>query len=68
MRNEFDCAQELEQRERDAAVARVRAAMHEACGSGACDDCGDSIPVERLQALPNARLCVDCQTARERKR
>jgi RNA polymerase-binding transcription factor len=32
---------------------------------GVCDDCGDEIPIERLQAVPAAVLCVDCQRERE---
>lgn len=32
---------------------------------GVCKDCGDEIPVERLQAVPATVLCVDCQRALE---
>jgi RNA polymerase-binding protein DksA len=32
---------------------------------GVCDDCGDDIPIERLEAVPAAVLCVDCQRERE---
>lgn len=28
---------------------------------GLCDNCGQAIPVERLQIYPAARLCLDCQ-------
>jgi DnaK suppressor protein len=28
---------------------------------GKCERCGRDIPIERLQALPTARLCVDCK-------
>lgn len=28
---------------------------------GACERCGKAIPSERLEALPTARLCVDCK-------
>lgn len=28
---------------------------------GACQTCGSSIPVERLEILPYARYCVSCQ-------
>ena len=31
-----------------------------------CIDCGEPIPVERLQAMPNAVRCVACQTEHER--
>ena len=30
---------------------------------GTCANCGKAIPVERLEALPTARLCVDCKQA-----
>ena len=32
---------------------------------GCCDDCGTDIPTERLQLLPDAPCCVDCQSIRE---
>ena len=28
---------------------------------GTCGRCGNEIPVERLEALPNARLCMSCK-------
>jgi DnaK suppressor protein len=28
---------------------------------GRCETCDTAIPVERLEALPHARLCVPCQ-------
>ncbi|MEU4399222.1 TraR/DksA family transcriptional regulator [Micromonospora orduensis] len=28
---------------------------------GACQKCGENIPVERLEILPHARFCVSCQ-------
>ena len=32
---------------------------------GECEDCGETIAFARLQAQPNTRLCIDCQSARE---
>lgn len=32
---------------------------------GACLDCGTGIPVERLEIMPSARFCVDCQQRNE---
>ena len=32
---------------------------------GVCDDCGRNIPLARLQALPYATLCIECQRSRE---
>ena len=33
---------------------------------GACEGCGTSIPMARLQALPYATLCIECQREAER--
>jgi RNA polymerase-binding transcription factor DksA len=46
-----------------AQLAQVDAAL-ERIGSGTygvCQDCGVAIPVERLEAMPAAAYCVDCQ-------
>jgi DnaK suppressor protein len=32
---------------------------------GICDNCGDSIPLGRLKALPTSFLCVECQEVEE---
>lgn len=37
------------------ALARIDAGRY-----GTCESCGKAIPVERLEALPYATLCVDC--------
>ena len=42
----------------DAAIARLDAGAY-----GRCDSCGKPIPAERLEALPSAALCIDCQRA-----
>ena len=34
---------------------------------GSCEQCGTSIPEERLQAVPYARLCVKCQQQLEKQ-
>lgn len=31
-----------------------------------CERCGSTIPVERLEAVPTARLCISCKEAEER--
>ena len=31
---------------------------------GRCDDCGQTISSERLEAMPSATLCVTCSTSR----
>ena len=32
---------------------------------GYCEDCGETIPVGRLKAMPFASLCVKCKSERE---
>jgi DnaK suppressor protein len=32
---------------------------------GLCEECGQTISTERLQALPYATMCIDCQRAQE---
>ena len=32
---------------------------------GVCDECDRKIPVKRLIAMPDARLCISCQTELE---
>jgi len=34
-------------------------------GYGVCDDCGRSIPLVRLQAVPYVTLCIQCQRGQE---
>jgi DnaK suppressor protein len=35
---------------------------------GLCESCEDDIPVKRLEAVPWARLCIDCAREHERKK
>lgn len=46
----------------DRALDRIRQETY-----GLCLSCGKQIPEARLEALPYAVLCVDCQTKEERK-
>jgi len=32
---------------------------------GYCDSCGDEISIKRLQARPESRLCLECQSTKE---
>tara|TARA_B100000315_G_scaffold66752_1_gene60672 strand:- start:663 stop:1013 length:351 start_codon:yes stop_codon:yes gene_type:complete len=32
---------------------------------GVCDDCGESIPVKRLEIVPFAKFCVKCKSKME---
>jgi RNA polymerase-binding protein DksA len=51
----------------DREAQQVDAAMHarEQGTYGICKECGRRIPPERLEARPEATLCVDCQRRRE---
>ena len=46
----------------DAALARLDAGTY-----GACQRCGKPIPPERLEALPWAAYCIECQRAVDRE-
>lgn len=46
----------------DAALNRIDEGTY-----GVCTNCGKQIPEERLEALPWATLCIDCQRERERR-
>ena len=51
------------------AVTRARAHLHaQTPGTEApthCQECGEPIPERRRAALPGARTCVPCQSARD---
>ncbi|MBI2481382.1 MAG: TraR/DksA family transcriptional regulator [Planctomycetia bacterium] len=44
----------------DVALERIASGEY-----GICDDCGRSIPLVRLQAVPYASLCIQCQRGQE---
>jgi DnaK suppressor protein len=44
----------------DEALARIEAGTY-----GTCERCGNAIPAARLEALPQATLCIDCQARAE---
>ena len=46
----------------DSALARIEAGKY-----GVCLKCGKKIPKERLEAIPYALMCVECQSADERR-
>jgi DnaK suppressor protein len=45
----------------EAALEKMREGTY-----GKCEGCGDSIPLIRLQALPYATYCINCQQEMER--
>ena len=48
-------------------VKNARARLIAGEGATHCDECGEPIPEARRQALPSARTCVQCQSARDRR-
>ncbi|MBA3733974.1 MAG: TraR/DksA C4-type zinc finger protein [Actinobacteria bacterium] len=46
----------------EAALKRIEEGTY-----GTCSNCGKQIPEERLEALPWATLCIDCQRDLERR-
>jgi len=52
-------------REREAAIARIRAGLAEP-GEDDCVDCDGPIGAARKAAMPSAERCIACQTIHER--
>lgn len=72
MTDAADRAQEREEADRDAALARARDnTAHEAPfeieGRRVCLDCFEPIDKRRLKANPAAVRCLECQTLIERR-
>lgn len=49
------------------ALAIARARMPSGEGLHECEACGEPIPPARRAALPGARTCVACQSARDKR-
>ena len=49
------------------ALASARARMPTGDGLAECEECGEPIPEGRRRALPGARTCVACQSARDKR-
>jgi phage/conjugal plasmid C-4 type zinc finger TraR family protein len=49
------------------AVERARARLPAGESLPFCEECGNPIPEARRQAIPGVRLCVPCQTERDRE-
>lgn len=48
-------------------IARVRSRLPQGPGLDQCEECDAPIPEARRRAIPGVRLCVACQTARDRE-
>jgi len=67
--DQFDRATQLEEQQREIALAQVLARTQGAGESALhCIDCGVDIPEARRQAVPGCQRCVDCQSVFERRR
>lgn len=69
---DFELAEDIAERQRQAGIARVQAFVAARCenlpaGPLLCD-CGDPIGEERRRALPQTRKCINCATFLERQR
>ena len=49
------------------AVKRARSQLPKGPSRRRCEDCDDPIPAARRKAIPGVRLCVACQTERDRQ-
>ncbi len=76
MSDVFDQASDLEQWQRDAALAeqaarapQVEAADWETASAKWCggESCGERIPDERRRAYPGVKFCVECQMRAEKE-
>jgi DnaK suppressor protein len=57
------------QAEKLARIARaIRKIDEEPSEYGLCEECGEDIALKRLEAVPEAILCTDCQGARDPRR
>ncbi len=73
-----DAGTEVFEQARDVSVARQLkrslSDVHHALSKfkdgtfGICEGCGSIIELARLEALPSARMCLECQSHREGKR
>lgn len=64
----LDQAEHQRQQEMTTILAGIQARvmnMHTSHSSGICEDCGKLIPKRRLEVVPGATRCVQCQTAFE---
>lgn len=65
----FDQAAELEQLQRELALAAQRRRSTPLGPSlSHCDDCGADIPPLRRETVPGCTRCVPCQTTAEKRR
>lgn len=65
--SDFERAQNHEGMMMAATLGRIQRSVNAGFRiTGECEDCGNDIPAKRLNALPGARRCVECQETHER--
>ncbi len=62
----IDQANELEELQREAAIAKYRI-DHNAVSAEKCVDCGDEIPVRRRELVAGYQRCAECQEVDEER-
>lgn len=62
----IDQANELEELQREAAIARHRI-NHASVSATHCCDCGDEIPDRRQEAVAGCQRCAECQEEEEER-
>lgn len=65
---ESDRSFELRIRDRERKLlSKIKAAIERIEGNtyGICDDCGEDIDIQRLEARPVTTLCIECKTRQE---
>ncbi len=67
---QYELAAKLAEAEREASLETVRRKLQaDGPGSpdGACNDCGEEIGPARLEAIPSAVRCIECQVIHEKQ-
>ena len=49
------------------AIAAIRAKIPTGPSRSECDECGENIPLARMQAVPGCMRCIYCQARSERQ-
>ena len=66
MKDQIDRANELAEKEREFALAKMLQ-KPTACSRLYCEDCDEPIPEKRRQTVQGCTRCIDCQTIYEHK-
>ncbi|MDD4457867.1 MAG: TraR/DksA C4-type zinc finger protein [Syntrophotalea acetylenica] len=68
MADDIDRAQAINEALQADAMRDWRLRQPTGPGRSECEECGETIPEKRRQAVPGCRLCIDCQRALEAAR